>query len=255
MGELHLEIYVERMKREYGLATIVSAPKVNFRETIRSKIPFEYLHRKQSGGAGQYAKIIGYLEPLSEEEGLKCQFINKLVGQNIPPNFVPAIQKGFDDAISKGPLIGNPIEGLRMVITDGDHHPVDSSELAFRLCTQYAFSQAFMEGDPTLLQPVMDVEIRLPAEYQQSVISTVNKRKGTINNSVIDGPTVTLHAEVALANMFGYASELRSVTEGKGEFSMEYLKHDFVQPQEKNKIIEQYKKINSAKSEEKSSKK
>jgi len=242
MGELHLEIYVERMKREYGIQTIVSAPKVAYRETIQTKIPFEYLHRKQSGGAGQYAKIIGYLEPIPEDEGLKCQFVNGLVGQNIPPNYVPAIQKGFEDAIAKGPLIGNPIERLRMVLTDGDHHPVDSSELAFRICTHYAFSEAFKEGSPTFLQPIMDVEIRTPSEYQQAVISTINKRKGSINNSLLDGPMVTLHAEVPLANMFGYASDLRSVTEGKGEFAMEYLKHDFVQVQEKNKIIEQHNK-------------
>jgi len=244
MGELHLEIHVERMKREYGIATKVSAPKVAYRETVQSRVPFEYLHRKQSGGAGQYAKIIGYIEPLSDEEGLKCQFVNKLVGQNIPPNYVPAIQKGFEDSCAKGPLIGNPVEKLRMVITDGDHHPVDSSEFAFRLCTQYAFSQAFMEGGPTLLQPMMSVEIRTPTEYQQSVLSTVNKRRGTILNSVIEGPFVTLYAEVPLANMFGYASELRSVTEGKGEFAMEYLKHDFVSNQDKEKIVEQYNREN-----------
>jgi elongation factor G len=243
MGELHLEIYIERLKREYSILCKVSAPKVAYRETITHKIEFDYLHKKQSGGQGQYAKIKGYMEPLGEDEGLKPQFVNALVGQNIPPNYVPAIQKGFEDSCAKGPLIGNPIERIRFVLTDGDHHSVDSSEFAFRLCTQYAFSQAFFDGGPSILQPIMNVEIRMPSEYQQSVLSTVNKRRGNVTNAIMDGAISTLYADVPLAAMFGYAAELRSVTEGKGEFAMEYSKHDHVMGNDREKIIEKYKKL------------
>jgi elongation factor G len=198
--------------------------------------------KKQSGGQGQFARIIGYMEPLNDDEGLRPQFLNRLVGQNIPPNFVPAIQKGFEDSVAKGPLIGNPIERIRFVLTDGEYHSVDSSEFAFRICTQYAFSQAFFEAGPSLLQPVMNVEIRIPAEYQQSVLASVNKRRGNVTNAVMDGAMATLYANVPLAAMFGYSAELRSVTEGKGEFAMEYLKHDHVVGSDREKIIEKYAK-------------
>eukprot|EP01123_Difflugia_compressa_P004004 TRINITY_DN15332_c0_g1_i1.p1 TRINITY_DN15332_c0_g1~~TRINITY_DN15332_c0_g1_i1.p1 ORF type:complete len:745 (+),score=149.51 TRINITY_DN15332_c0_g1_i1:233-2236(+) len=253
MGELHLEIYVERMRREYDLPLNVGKPRVNYRETITRDGKFDYTHKRQTGGAGQYAKIVGRLEPIEEEETttpnddeepkpLLSEFVNSVVGNNIPPNYIPAIEKGYQDCLDKGPLIGHPIERVRMIVLDGAYHAVDSSEYAFRLCSHGAFKEAFMKANPGLLEPIMDVEITAPNEYQPSIVTLINKRRGQILNSTIEGTVVRVEAEVPLALMFGYSTDLRSATEGKGEFSMTYKKHYLVPKDRLDGIIEDYKR-------------
>jgi len=234
MGELHLEIYVERMRREYKVECEVGKPKVSFRETIRQRADFNYLHKKQSGGSGQFGRVIGYLEPLDEVPGASSSggpdmepfvFKNALVGTNIPPEFHNAIEKGFREAANSGALIGAPVEGVRVVLTDGQSHAVDSNELAFRVAAVNAFRQAYAAASPLILEPVMKVEITVPSEFQGTVMGDLNRRKGVIMDSTTQGDDAVIMAEVPLNNMFGYSTVLRSNTQGKGEFTMEYAHH------------------------------
>lgn len=168
MGELHLEIYVERMKREYRVECVTGKPQVAFRETITRPAEFNYTHKKQSGGAGQFGRVMGKVEPVAEEdEGVAGnEFLNQVVGGHIPTNFIPACEKGFNDALEKGTLIGHPIIGVRMILEDGLAHAVDSSELAFRLATLYAFRQAYEKCRPIVLEPIMTVAVTAPIEFQ-----------------------------------------------------------------------------------------
>ncbi|KAL0379720.1 UNVERIFIED_CONTAM: Elongation factor G-2, mitochondrial [Sesamum angustifolium] len=226
MGELHLDIYVERMRRE--LMLLLESLVSNFRETITQRAEFDYLHKKQSGGQGQYGRVIGYVEPLPPGSGTKFEFDNMLVGQAIPPNFVPAIEKGFKEAVNSGSLIGHPVENVRIVLTDGASHAVDSSELAFKLAAIYAFRQCYTAAKPVILEPVMLVELKFPTEFQGSVTGDINKRKGMIVGNDQEGDDCVITAHVPLNNMFGYSTALRSMTQGKGEFTMEYLEHSQV---------------------------
>lgn len=223
MGELHLQIYVERMRREYNLDLDVGAPRVNYRETITKKAPFNYLHKKQSGGAGQFAGLEGYLEPIGDK--ISVEFKNGLVGNNVPPDFLPAIEKGFQEALLEGTFTGHRVQGLRMVILDGRTHPVDSNELAFRMASIQGFRQAFDKAVPKVLEPVMKVEVEVPIEFQGTVMGGLSKRRGVIVNSFGHSDYGSISAEVPLAEMFGYSTELRSMTQGKGEYTMEYLEH------------------------------
>jgi elongation factor G len=233
MGELHLEIYVERMAREYNVKCTVSPPRVSYRESVTGSVQHEHTHKKQSGGAGQYARVIGMVEPTDEDlvdpsqlkPGENC-FVNNVVGGTIPPEYIPAIEKGFDDVIKEGPLTGNPLTGVTFSVSDGAYHAVDSSELAFRICTQRFLRSAILNASPIVLEPLMAVEVTTPAEYQTAVSAGINKRKGfilTTDTSTKDYST--MHCEVPLSNMFGYATDLRSSTQGKGEFAMEYIRH------------------------------
>lgn len=242
MGELHLEIYIERMKREYGVQLNVGKPRVAYRETLLKKVKFEYTHKKQSGGQGQYAKVIGYIEPVDPDEGTKCQFSNGVIGGTIPPSFIPAIEKGFQDMVEKGPMCAFPMERVRFVIEDGGFHPVDSSELAFRAATQYATRQAFeTAGAGSILEPWMVAEVTTPMEYQTSVTGSLNKRRGIVTDTTIDGDFVTVVADVPLNGMFGFSTELRSATQGKAEFSMDYKNHQLVTGEDREKIVTRYK--------------
>ena len=225
MGELHLEIYVERLRREYKVECEVGKPRVNYRETITKVSNFDYLHKKQTGGQGQYGRVVGRIEPLPEGHPTKFEFVNAVVGNAIPPNFIPAVEKGFMEAVNSGQLIGHPVEGVRVVLTDGASHPVDSSELAFRLASQYAFRNSYMGASPTILEPIMEVEITVPTEFQGTVIGDVNRRKGLVISSETEGDDVVIKAQVPLNEMFGYSTSLRSMTQGKGEFTMEYHTH------------------------------
>eukprot|EP01117_Protostelium_nocturnum_P012057 TRINITY_DN4416_c0_g1_i1.p1 TRINITY_DN4416_c0_g1~~TRINITY_DN4416_c0_g1_i1.p1 ORF type:complete len:752 (-),score=317.39 TRINITY_DN4416_c0_g1_i1:153-2408(-) len=243
MGELHLEIYVERMRREYNVDCNVGAPQVAYKETIQRKADYTYTHKKQTGGAGQYAKMMGYIEPIPfEGEKQVVEFGNHLSGNNIPPNYVPAITKGFQEAVEKGPFIGQPLTGVKFVVEDGATHPVDSSELAFRICTVNAFKEAFQDADPVILEPIMKVEISVPTEFQGIVVGGIAKRKGAIDNSDQQGEYTVIRADVPLANMFSYANDLRSVTQGKGEFTMEYNKHEAVTRDVQDKLVAEYEK-------------
>ncbi|KAL0093635.1 translation elongation factor G [Phycomyces blakesleeanus] len=250
MGELHLQIYVERMKREYNVECLTGKPQVAFRETITQAAKFNYTHKKQSGGAGQFGRVMGVLEPmeLDEETGKDVAFENRVIGGNIPTNFIPACEKGFVDALEKGPLIGHPVNGLRMVLEDGAAHAVDSSELAFRIATKNAFNEAFAKAKPTILEPIMNVAITAPTEFQGAVIGGLNKRKGTVVDTEIQEDYFNVTADVPLNDMFGYSTELRSATQGKGEFSMEYKDHQPVQTHVQEQLIQEYKKKEAAKS-------
>ncbi|ESR58596.1 hypothetical protein CICLE_v10018974mg [Citrus x clementina] len=225
MGELHLDIYVERIRREYKVDATVGKPRVNFREAVTKRAEFDYLHKKQSGGQGQYGRVIGYIEPLPLGSPAKFEFENLLVGQAIPSNFIPAIEKGFKEAANSGSLIGHPVEYLRVVLTDGASHAVDSSELAFKMAAIYAFRQCYAAAKPVILEPVMLVELKVPTEFQGSVAGDINKRKGMIVGNDQEGDDSVITAHVPLNNMFGYSTALRSMTQGKGEFTMEYKEH------------------------------
>lgn len=223
MGELHLQIYVERMLREYKVDLEVGAPRVNYRETVSQRADFSYTHKKQSGGAGQFAALQGYLEPA--EDGVSVEFKNALIGNNVPPGFLPAIEKGFREALAEGALTGHPVQGVRMVVVDGKTHPVDSNELAFRMASIQGFRQAFLKGKAAVLEPIMRVDVEAPNEYQGTLMGGLSKRRGIIVNSTSSGEYGAIESEVPLGQMFGYSTELRSQTQGKGEYTMEYLQH------------------------------
>ncbi|KAG1729216.1 P-loop containing nucleoside triphosphate hydrolase protein [Suillus paluster] len=244
MGELHLEIYVERMRREYNVACTTGKPRVAFRETITRRAEFSYTHKKQTGGAGQFARVIGYIEPMefSEELGRDVDFVNVVMGGNVPTNFIPAVEKGFYEALEKGSLSGNPITGCCFVLKDGAFHAVDSSELAFRNATIGAFREAYKNTKPVILEPIMTVEVVAPSEFQSAVIGGLNQRRGTIIDSEVRDEEFVCTAEVALNDMFGYSSQLRGATQGKGEFSMEYKNHMPVLPNVQKDLEEAYRK-------------
>lgn len=244
MGELHLEIYVERMRREYNVDCTTGKPRVAFRETITEKANFNYTHRKQTGGAGQFAKVVGHIEPMERdpETGKDVEFENVVMGGSIPTNFIPAVEKGFYEALAKGSLSGNEISGCRFVLKEGAFHAVDSSELAFRLATIGAFRDVYKAARPVVLEPIMTVEVVAPVEFQSQVIGSLNTRRGTIVDSEVRDDEFTAVAEVALNDMFGYSNALRGCTQGKGEFSMEYKTHMPVLPSLQKELEEAYRK-------------
>ncbi|KAI9181115.1 hypothetical protein LWI28_011597 [Acer negundo] len=241
MGELHLDIYVERIRREYKVDATVGKPRVNFRETVTQRAEFDYLHKKQSGGQGQYGRVIGYIEPLPKDSPAKFEFENMLVGQAVPSSFIPAIEKGFKEAANSGSLIGHPVENLRVVLTDGSSHAVDSSELAFKLAAIYAFRQCYAAAKPVILEPVMMVELKVPTEFQGTVAGDINKRKGVIVGNDQEGDDSVITTHVPLNNMFGYSTALRSMTQGKGEFTMEYKEHLPVSQDVQMQLVNTYK--------------
>lgn len=244
MGELHLEIYVERMRREYNTDCITGKPRVAFRETIVRRANFSFTHKKQTGGAGQYAKVTGFIEPMEfdPETGKDIGFESVVMGGNVPTNFIPAIEKGFYEALEKGSLSGNVVTGCRMILTDGAFHAVDSSELAFRLATIGAFREVYRASNPVILEPIMNVEVVAPVDFQNQVIGGINTRRGTIMDSEVRDEEFTAAAEVALNDMFGYSNQLRGSTQGKGEFSMEYKHHMPVLPNMQKELEDEYRK-------------
>ncbi|KAJ0402162.1 hypothetical protein ATCC90586_007948 [Pythium insidiosum] len=247
MGELHLQIYVERMKREYNVDVATGAPQVNYRETVRARSEFNYLHRKQSGGSGQYARVVGYIEPVEDAEFSGVEFVNDIIGNAIPPEYIAACEKGTNEAVQKGWLVGHPVQRLRVVINDGQAHSVDSSELAFKTAMIQAIRSAFQKADPCVLEPIMSVEIEVPNEFQGTVIAEVNRRRGMINSSESDELSTTIRCDVPLQNMFGFSTDLRSSTQGKGEFTMEYKTHDYVTRDVQEKLVADYQKALAAK--------
>ncbi|HEY0710904.1 MAG TPA: elongation factor G [Polyangia bacterium] len=241
MGELHLEIYVERMKREYGVESVTGKPQVAYRETIGQKADYNYTHKKQTGGSGQYGKVGGYIEPLPSDHPTGYEFVDEIVGGIIPREFIPACDKGFREAVKKGPLIGFPIVGVKCVLNDGAFHPVDSSEIAFRTAALMGFREAYAKAKPTILEPIMLVEFQFPEEFQGAVMGQINQRRGTIISSEKQESVVVAQAEVPLNDMFGYSTDLRSATQGKGEFSMEFKKYAEVPRQQRDAMVAEFK--------------
>lgn len=243
MGELHLEIYVERMKREYGVDCVTGKPQVAYREAITTPTTFDYTHKKQSGGAGQYGRVMGEMTPIDGEN----KFTQHIVGGKIPEKYLLACAKGFEDSLEKGPLIGHRVLGVQMHINDGQTHVVDSSELSFRTAAQGAFKQAFLNANPVILEPIMSVEVSAPNEFQGGVMGLINKLGGMILDTVNGPDEFTVTAECSLNGMFGFSTSLRASTQGKGEFSMEFKKYAQCAPQLQRQLIDEFTKKNQAK--------
>lgn len=241
MGELHLEIYIERMKREFNCEVISGQPQVAYRETIGAVAEFDYTHKKQTGGSGQYAKVVGMFEPLDSPDKT-YEFVNKIVGGKIPKEFIPAVDKGFQEQMTKGLLIGFPVVGIKATLTDGAYHEVDSSEMAFRICAMAAFREFYFKAKPTALEPIMKVEVSAPEEYQGNVLGQINQRRGMIMGTTTNDAFTVVEAEVPLSEMFGYSTELRSATQGKGEFTMEFSRYAPVPRNIQEELVKKYEK-------------
>ncbi len=242
MGELHLNIYIERMRREFKCEIQAGKPQVAYRETLTREVEFDYTHKKQTGGAGQFAKVVGTFSPLPVEGEKHYEFMNKITGGRIPKEYIPAVDKGFQEQMKKGPLIGFPILGVQAVLMDGAFHDVDSSELAFKICAQTAFREYFSKAGPVILEPVMKLEVSSPEEFQGNVIGQINQRRGIIKNTHTESKFVTIEAEVPLSEMFEYSTEIRSATQGKGEFTMEFARYAQVPRNIQEELIEEYAK-------------
>lgn len=235
MGELHLDVYVERMRREYGAEVTTGAPQVAYRETITRKAEFNYVHKKQTGGSGQYARVAGFIEP--HPEGVNYEFVNAIFGGTIPSEFIPACDKGFKWAMQKGTLIGSPLVNIRAAINDGASHAVDSSDIAFQIAARQGFKEAVRRASPVILEPVMKVVVEGPGEFQGAVFRTLMQRRGTIIGSTEEDGFCRIEAEVPLAEMFGYSTDLRSSTQGKAEYTMEFHRYAPVPKEVQEKLM------------------
>ena len=222
MGELHLAVYVERMKREYNCEVTTGQPQVAYRESITTQGSFNYTHKKQSGGSGQYGRVAGFMEPLAEKD---YEFVDAIKGGAIPNEFIPSCDKGFQRAMKEGSLIGAPIVGVKITINDGQSHPVDSNDNAFQTAAIGAFREGYQNAKPVILEPIMKVQMTAPTEFQGNLFGLINQRRGVIVDSTDENNTSTVNAEVPLSEMFGFSTILRSSTQGKGEFTMEFEKY------------------------------
>ncbi len=237
MGELHLEIYIERMKREYKVELETGMPQVAYRETITQAANFDYTHKKQTGGAGQYGRVAGIMEPSSEKD---YEFVDAIKGGVIPNEFIPSCDKGFKQCLSKGKIIGFPIVGVKLTINDGSFHPVDSSDIAFQQAAIGGFWQAFEKAKAEILEPIMKVSVEGPSEFQGNILGSINQRRGMIVSTTEESNFTRIEAEVPLSEMFGYSTVLRSLTQGKAEFTMEFLKYGKVPASIAEQLKKQY---------------
>lgn len=240
MGELHLEIYAQRIEREYNCPVELQKPKVAFRETLIKPCKFDYLHKRQSGGRGQYGRVTGLLEPLPSTQYTEVLFSNETVGTNVPRQFVPAIERGYRASCEKGPLTGHKVAGVRFRLQDGANHCVDSSDIAFFQAAQGAMENTYQDGTWTILEPIMLVEVTCPIEYQNEVTAQIIKRKGIIQSMLQGSDLYTLTAEVPLNDMFGYSTELRVGTQGQGEYTQEYVRYAPIREEIKLRLIKEY---------------
>ncbi len=242
MGELHLEIYVERMRREYKLEVEVGAPKVSYREAPTKEADYDFKHKKQTGGSGQYAHIKGHFYPLPDDAPEPYEFVDKVTGGRIPREYIPSVEKGFRDSFSKGPVAGFPIVGVQTVLEDGSYHEVDSSDMAFQICARNCFRETFLKMKPVLLEPVMKLEVEVPVSFQGSVTGELTSRRGMIVSSEVQGPIAVIEAEVPLAETFGYSTDLRSMTQGQGTFTMEFSRYRRVPASIQEEVVAEKKK-------------
>ena len=237
MGELHLEVYIERMKREYNAEVEIGAPQVAYRETITTRADFNYTHKKQTGGSGQFGRVGGYMEPLEEGE---YEFVDEIVGGVIPREYIPSCDKGFQASMQKGTLIGAPITGVRVVINDGSFHAVDSSDMAFQQAAKGAFKEGYAKANPVIMEPIMKVAVEGPSEFQGAVMGSLNQRRGMIVGTFEEGNYTVVEAEMPLSEMFGYSTTLRSLTQGKAEFTMEFSSYKQVPKSVAEELIKKY---------------
>jgi len=242
MGELHLEIYVERIRREYKVEVEVGAPKVSYREAPTQLVEYNYKHKKQTGGSGQYAHVVGKLLPLPEDAETEFVFEDKVVGGRIPKEYIPSVEKGYRDSLKKGPVAGYPILGVHMVLNDGSYHDVDSSDMAFQICARDCFRETFMRSKPTLLEPIMKMEVEVPSDFQGPVTGDLISRRGLVLSTEDQGSTAIIIAEVPLSETFGYSTDLRSLTQGQGTFTMELARYKPVPPHLQEQIVAERKK-------------
>jgi len=237
MGELHLEVYIERMKREYKCDVETGMPQVAYREAITQRADFNYTHKKQTGGSGQFGRVAGFIEPITEQD---YEFDNQIKGGAIPSEFIPSCDKGFKEAIKRGTLIGFPIVGTKVTINDGQSHPVDSSDMAFQAAAIGAFREAYKAAKPAILEPIMKVSIEGPQEFQGNIFGLINQRRGIIVSSTEDDNFTRVDAEVPLSEMFGFSTILRSSTQGKAEYSMEFAKYGKAPASISEELIKEY---------------
>ncbi len=242
MGELHLEIYVERIRREYRVEVEVGAPKVNYRESPTQAAEFNTRHRKQTGGSGQYAHIVGRLDVLPPEAEENFLFEEQVVGGRIPKQYIPAIEKGFRSMLAKGPIAKYPVVGLAVYIEDGSYHEVDSSDMAFQVCAQTCMRENFAKTKPVLLEPVMKIEIECPSQFQGSVVGNLTSRRGLVLSTEMCGADTRIEGEVPLAETFGYSTDLRSMTQGQGTFTMEFARYKRLPKSLEEEVIAERKK-------------
>ncbi len=235
MGELHLEVYIERMKREYRAEVETGQPQVAYRETISRMAEFNYTHKKQTGGSGQYGRVAGFVEPLHDGD---YEFVDNIKGGVIPTEYIPSCDKGFRAAMTKGTLIGFPIVGVKVTINDGQYHTVDSSDMAFQTASISAFREVYPRANPIILEPIMKVSVEGPTEFQGNIFGSINQRRGIIISTVEEGTFCTVEAEVPLSEMFGYSTTLRSLTQGKAEFTMEFEKYGKVPKSISDELIQ-----------------
>ncbi|MBS7242047.1 MAG: elongation factor G [Treponema sp.] len=245
MGELHLAVYVERMKREYKCEVTVAAPEVAYRESISQKADFNFTHKKQTGGSGQYGRVAGFMEPF-QEEGKDYEFVDAIKGGAIPNEYIPSCDKGFRRAMEKGSLIGAPVVGVRCTVNDGQFHPVDSSDIAFQTAAIGAFREGYAKAKPSILEPIMKVQLAGPTEFQGNMFGLINQRRGVIIDSTDENGTSTVNAEVPLSEMFGFSTILRSSTQGKAEFTMEFEKYGKVPNNVADELIKKYQESKKA---------
>lgn len=240
MGELHLDIYVERMRREYNVDCVTGQPQVAWRETVTQPVKFDHLLKKQTGGAGDYARVMGWMEPADSLQANK--FETQVQSGAISEKFLFACEKGFVASCEKGPLIGHRVLGTSMVINDGATHMTDSSEQAFKTATQQAFRKAFREAGPQILEPLMKTTVTAPNEFQGNVVGLLNKRNAVINDTETGPEDFTVYADCGLNNMFGFSSHLRAATQGKGEFSMEFSHYSPTTAQLQKELVAKFQK-------------
>jgi elongation factor G len=238
MGELHLDVYVERMKREYGAEVVTSPPRVAYRETITRRVDYNYTHKKQTGGSGQYGKIGGFIEPWAEAP---FRFDDQIVGGSIPREFIPAVEKGFRSMLPKGALVGAPVTGVSVTLDDGASHAVDSSDIAFQEAARGAWRETYPKAGPQILEPLMKVASEGPSEYQGGIVGILMQRRGIIIGTTEGDGFSRVEAEVPLAEMFGFSTVLRSATQGKAEFTMEFSRYAPIPTALGEELVKKYK--------------